>query len=90
MSFACSMSLLGAVEEVNGASPSCLDGTPAGLSGGCGISGVAVGNDHGRSGRRELNVRWGARAAARPRLCDERVTYRTYTVCRAVRLALLA
>lgn len=56
LSFACSMSLLGGgLKRWNGASPSFLDGaTPAGLSSGCGIAGVAVGNDHPvRSGRRE-------------------------------------
>ena len=84
LSFACSMSLLGGgLKRWNGASPSCLDGaTPAGLSSGCGISGVAVGNDHpGRSGRRELNVRCGPpRELPALDFPDERVTYRTYSV----------
>ena len=79
LSFACSMSLLGGgLKRWKGASPSCLDGaTPAGLSSGCGISGVAVGNDHpGRSGRRELNVRCGPpRELPALDFRDERVTY---------------
>ena len=90
LSFACSMSLLGGgLKRWNGASPSCLDGaTPAGLSSGCGISGVAVGNDH-PVGRGAASLMRCGPPRELPALDfrDERVTYRTYR-CNGTRNAL--
>ena len=72
LSFACSKSLQGGgLKRWNGASPSFLDGaTPVGLSSGCGIAGVAVGNDHPVGRGAADNVRSGPPRECPLSICD--------------------